>query len=633
MQIFDIYPYLCRDREHYLIKRDTTSKLIKLRYDEVTMNSSYILSRLFGRPFAWFTIIAPLLLSGCSTQPSVEQREHPQQYIHKSDQTHQNLPDVELSGELLFDIMVAEFAEDSGDLTLANQGYLRAANQSQDPRLARKATQVAIFAKDYGSALSSARLWVKLEPESLDAQQSNASLLILLGNLEEAKPHLIWLLKNDNYSANRLVAVANLMTRSPAGVDVVTLFEEINLEASLSSESVINTLYATAILAQKRGNNEGALQRLEQLLQLNSGHVEGVLLRAKLWFIQGRKEEALSSLARQLESKPDNFPVRLNFARMLVETRAIKEAMAQFQELTRQAPRNGDVIYGYGLLAIQNGELDIAEEQFQNLINLKLHEVEARQAMGQLFEMRQQYDEAITWYSSVPKSEHFFASQLRAAQLIADHHGIQRAQEFLHQIPVEDRAEELQKLVTKAELLQNNQHYQEAFDLFSTALKEAPDNPDLLYAHAMAAEKIDRIDILEQNLKKVLSTDPDNIQSLNALGYTLVDRTNRIAEAFEYIQRAYALDSKDPAILDSMGWALYRLGRHQESLSYLRRASEHEDGEIYAHLGEVLWVSGDTAAAREVWGAALKFDPSHPVLMKTLERFQPQIEQTDQTVQ
>jgi len=568
--------------------------------------------------------IALLLISGCSTQQTEKRDKYPHHLIPSKQQSPQNLPELELSGELLFNILVAEFAEDSGELSLASNNYLRSAYTTRDPRLAKKATQSAIFAKDYANARAAAQLWVELEPNSLDARQSSASLLLQQGMLDQAKPHLVWLLAQDSYSDKRLIAMANLLGHSAKDADVISLFEEINPTVDKSNTQKADVLYATAVLAQKRGQIEIALNRLKQLLNINPQHAAGVLLQAKLWYAHDRKREAIDALKEFLQDNPDNLSVRLNYARMLVDTRALAEGLAQFGELVKQAPRNGDIVYGYGILAIQNDLLDIAEEQFQNLIHLKLREAEARQSMGLIFELRKQDDEAISWYRSVPRSKHFFASQLRAAQLISKHDGLLAARNFLNQIPVADRAEELQKLVTEAELLEGDQQYEEAFKLFSIALKEAPDNPDLLYAHAMAAEKIERIDILEQDLSKILKADPKNIQALNALGYTLIDRTDRIAEAFDYIQRAYDLDPKDPAILDSMGWAFYRMGRYKEALEYLLRASrEHQDGEIYAHLGEVLWVSGDTKGAQAIWDAALKFDPNHPVLKKTLERFVP----------
>ena len=581
-------------------------------------------SRRSGYLLSSLTIITLLSVSACSNQQPISMDEPPQSSRDKRPQVVQNLPELELSGKLMFDILVAEFAEQSGDLSLANNKYLRSAFTTRDPRLAKKATQAAIFAKQYGNALAGSQLWVELEPDSLDARQSTAALLLLQSRLDEAKPHLIWLLDQDNYSAKRLVAVANLLVRSTNDTGLIALFEEITQTTDKSDERATDVLYATAVLAQKKGKIEIALNRLEQLLNLNPQHVDGVLLRSKLWYTHNRKADAIESLASYLQDNPENLSVRLNYARMLVDTRALTEGLVQFGELVKLAPQNGDIIYGYGILAIQNNLLDIAEQQFLNLIQLKLREAEARQSMGLIFELRNQTDEALSWYSSVPKGEHFFPSQLRAAQLISKRDGIQSAQKFLHQIPAANRAEELQKLVTEAELFEGNQQYDEAFKLFTIALKEAPDNADLLYAHAMAAEKINRIDILEQSLSKVLKADPDNIQALNALGYTLIDRTSRTTEAFAYIKRAYALDPKDPAILDSMGWALYRMGRHQEALEYLRQAHKQlQDGEIYAHLGEVLWVSGDTDGARTVWDDALKFAPNHPVLKSTLERFLP----------
>ncbi len=575
-------------------------------------------------PRAVVAVAALLLISSCGLQQPVREDRSSRNIVPKSAPTPQNLPNVELSGNLLFDILVAEFAESSGVHSLADKKYLNSALTTRDPRLAKKATQTAILSKNHDRALVAANLWVEIEPENFSAHQSVASLLLLQGALKEAKPHLVWLLEEDNYSAKRLLVIANLMTGTTGDADVVTFFEEITSASGRSTEQITATFYATAVLAQKRGQIMSALDRLNRLLTDDPAHVNGLLLRSKLWYAQGNKADAIESLASFLEDHPDNLKVRLRYARMLIDTRDFEKGLVQFRILVNQAPDNADVIYGYGILAIQHNQLDVAEEQFQNLLRLKQREAEARQSLGLIFELRNQTDKAISWYHSVPRGKKFFASQLRAAQLIAKRDGFPSARSYLHQIPAANRAEEIKKLVAEAELLERDQQYDEAFKLLTIALKEVPNNNTLRYARAMAAEKIGRIDILEQDLTRVLAADPKNIQALNSLGYTLVDRTGRIAEGFEYIQRAYALDSKDPAILDSMGWAFYRMGRHQEALNYLRQASNHQqDGEIFAHLGEVLWVSGDPDGARSVWNSALKFDPKHPVLLKTLKRFVP----------
>jgi tetratricopeptide (TPR) repeat protein len=164
----------------------------------------------------------------------------------------------------------------------------------------------------------------------------------------------------------------------------------------------------------------------------------------------------------------------------------------------------------------------------------------------------------------------------------------------------------------------------EAWQLYDQALAVHPDEEDLLYSRALAAEKIDRIDLAEQDMRRILELDPDNVRALNALGYTLADRTDRYEEAFGLIQRAYAIDPDDPAIIDSMGWAHYRLGNLAEARKFLQQAWDMTgDGEIGAHLGEVMWVQGDRDEARRIWAEAKENTPDNPVLRKVLERFMP----------
>lgn len=158
--------------------------------------------------------------------------------------------------------------------------------------------------------------------------------------------------------------------------------------------------------------------------------------------------------------------------------------------------------------------------------------------------------------------------------------------------------------------------------VYDTALDEYPGNSDLLYARAMLAEKLDMIEVLERDLREILSREPNNADALNALGYTLADRTNRYEEALELIKQAYELRPDDHYIVDSMGWIMYRLGRYEEALKFLRRAMElNNDPEVAAHLGEVLWVMGDKAAARKIWNTALESTPDDERLLDVIKRF------------
>ena len=175
---------------------------------------------------------------------------------------------------------------------------------------------------------------------------------------------------------------------------------------------------------------------------------------------------------------------------------------------------------------------------------------------------------------------------------------------------------------SEAEILVRKDRLMDAMSVYDVALQEFPENNDLLYARAMLAEKLNMLDVLERDLRDVLSREPNNADALNALGYTLADRTDRYEEALEFIKRAYELKPDDHYIVDSMGWIMYRLGRHDEALKYLRRAMElNNDSEIAAHLGEVLWVMGDETAAREIWDTALETTPEDKRLLDVIKRF------------
>lgn len=213
-------------------------------------------------------------------------------------------------------------------------------------------------------------------------------------------------------------------------------------------------------------------------------------------------------------------------------------------------------------------------------------------------------------------------AQIRYAVLLGQQAGVEQAQHFLHALSQKSPQESIRLRRAEAEILIEAERLEQAMAVYNEALAAHPGDTELLYARAMLAEKIDRLDILEGDLRAILMQDPDNADALNALGYTLADRTDRHQEALELITRALSLKPHDYYILDSMGWVLYRMGRYEEAIKHLRRAlAVNEDPEVAAHLGEVLWMMGNKKAARSVWQKALQSTPEDQGLLEVMRRF------------
>jgi len=572
-------------------------------------------------------IAALLSLAGCSEMPSsVSPKEQSAETVDSqtpaekaTPETAPDLPSVELDQNLLYQLMVADFAAQGGVLPLSADLYLKTARETRDPRLARNATRIAVYARDKDTALAAAQLWIELSPDDLDAQQSVAALLIRDDRINEAVPHLqkvISLSPADD--SHGYLVVANLLARDKDKNRALEVMEKL-IEPHRDNP---NALYAYAQLASQLGANDEAESTLAKLLEQHPEHTQALLLQARVLHSQGKEEAAIESLRKAVKQAPKNDQLRLTYARMLVDAQHLPEARKQFRILNERLPDNGDVIYALGLLAMEAGDVDEAEIQFTQLVAIGEHEAEARYSLGQIAEVRKQPDDAIDWYQSVPEGEHYMAAQLQAARIIADTQGIEAARRALQHLPLTSPEERIQRYLAEAELLTERGQLEEAMAVYDEGLATFTDNTELLYARALTAEKLDRLDILERDLGQILKQDPNNAQALNALGYTLTDRTKRHQEALGYIEKAYQQHPDDPAILDSMGWVNYHLGNLEKALEYLKRAAAKlDDGEISAHLGEILWALDRKDEARTVWDKALKLAPDNKVLQQTIERF------------
>jgi tetratricopeptide (TPR) repeat protein len=334
--------------------------------------------------------------------------------------------------------------------------------------------------------------------------------------------------------------------------------------------------------------------------------------------------EAAAYFQDFLKRYPRAMDVRLNYARALVGEKKYPEARAEFQNLLKEFPDNPDVSLAVGLLSLQLGDFDLAETQLQRALDNNYKDPDAvRFYLGQASEERKRFDDALKWYSAVSGGEQFIASRARYANVLVKQGRMAEAREYL-QGAGRNAAERLQFIQIEAQLLREANDFKGAFDVLARAVAANPNSAELLYDYAMVAEKVERFDVLETSLRKVIQLKPDHAHAHNALGYTLADRNQRLPEAYALIEQALKLSPEDPFILDSMGWVLYRMSQNDAALTFLKRAYEiRSDAEISAHYGEVLWVAGRQDEARKVWSGALKQSPANELLLATVKKFSP----------
>ena len=534
---------------------------------------------------------------------------------HKS--TDDNIPGTELDSKLLYDLLLAEMALQRNDYDLAFKKYYEAAKKTRDSRLAKKATRVTLFSKNDEQTFKAVKLWSELQPNNIDVLQIYASSLINRKQDQEALRYLKKIIaRSRNFDEGFQRAVGLLDTiKEPARL--TSLFAE--LAKGHEDRAIVKLNQAK--LSFKLGDNAGAERHLNEALTINPDYLEASMLKIQLLKKQHRPQEAIALLEKLLKKQPDNINLRLELVRMLVAQKQVKKADRQIKRLASM-DINPEVIFAISLLAIEINQLDDAKKYLERLYKYRLYASEAAYFIAQLEASRENYAEAETWFKRVKQGRYTFEAYLGLAIVYSQQEKFDQAFKLLDHSQAGNSKQSLEILQIKAEVYAQAKNYKKAYDIYTQALKIAPNNHDLLYGRAMLAEKFDRIDLLEKDLHAILAENPKDNQALNALGYTLADRTDRYQEALQYIERALKIDPEDIATLDSMGWVLHKLGRNEEALSYLKKAYDKDnDPEIAAHYGEVLWVLGKTEQARAIWHKALKKHPQHEVLVGTTRRY------------
>lgn len=533
------------------------------------------------------------------------------------------------SADTLFDLLVAEVAGQRGQPDVALEAWLRQAQQLRDPALAARATRAAWYTRSPEHVEQATTLWVALAPDSPEANANAIMGLIQADNIEAATPLLDRLLSGAKTRVHPGYIVQYAQAASPAvRARIATMLADI---ASRHAEQP-GLWQARALLAEQDGHLDEALALVRRARALESADVGNVDSRSadpRSAELEGRLLAATGKLtaARQVLQKggkrfPHDRDLRLTLLRVLLEDGRGEAARDELQNMLTIWSDDGDLTFSLALIEWETGSPAQARQRFVALAETGYREDEAWMYAGRIALAERNFTEAANLFQNVRGAQQFVSAQIQVAHAWQKTGRLADARHLIASLQQRLPTAGAELQIAASELEWQAGNGDAALAILDQAVESAPVDPALRYARAMAAERLNRIDIVEQDLGVILAAQPDNAMALNALGYTLTDRTDRHAEAKIHIERALAIAPNEASIIDSMGWVLFRLGRADEAIPWLRRAwALSPDGEIAAHLGEALWATGQHRAARKIWARALGRDPENRALQRILERY------------
>ena len=595
--------------------------------------------------FAIVTLSA--LLSACAVAPQKQTPEEPAPpstsslppvadvmaagAVAEAAKPDEKLPAVALTSDLFYKLTKAELDFKHGQWQSAYVSMMVLAQQTRDPRLARRSAEMALAAKQGNEALAAIRLWRELAPDSDEAVQYFLGFSVLGDDLTEAEQVFAQRLKAAPAHARGLVMfqMQQYLLRAKDKAAAFALLQRVLAPYGDTMES--HLVLAQGALASD--DKERSLREARRALELKPDSELAVLTMAQ---VLGDVDAVGQLFDGFLAKNPNAREVRAAYARLLVEQKRYDKARAQFEAILKDQPDNPATLYALGIISVQANDPKAAEQYLRRHVELVQKAGEGEQEgaqegdaskgvmlLSQIAEERGDLDGAIAWLDKIDSADPrmILTARLKRAHLTSKKGDLNGALKLLRDIAAVDPAEQAEVTQTEGQLLRDAGRGAEAYALLADAVRKFPDSPDLLYDFALAAEKQGKPDEMEAALRKVMEAVPDNHHAYNALGYSLAERGVRQDQAFTLIEKALSMAPGDPYIMDSMGWVQFRMGRLKDAEQTLRKAyALRNDAEIAVHLGEVLWQQGQHTEAQKLWREARAKDPKSDALRDTLAR-------------
>lgn len=537
-----------------------------------------------------------------------------------------------LNEQLFYELLLGELSALSDDAGAGFSLMLDAARKTSDPAVYQRAVEIALRARSGASALLAAKAWSQAIPDSREANRYVLNILLGLNRTAEALEPL-----------KRSIALAPANERSDTLWAIPATFahtSDTRLAASTVQKTLGNLLQdrelgptAWAVVGRmwlRAGDKAAALNAADKGLSLDV-HSEHAALLA-LSMIDPALPRAEQLVRLHLPEARAEF--RMAYVKTLLGARRNDDAQVELQSITINHPRHADAWLVEGLIELQFGRFETAQQHLNHYLRLIDAAPDAQQhpefrrgrtqaffALAQIAQRQDDWQQADTWLQRVDNPEDVLQAAIRRATLMARQGNVDAALDLINSQVERTPDDARLKRSAQVQLLRDHQLFDRARSLLETAQAQNPDDLDLLYDLAMVNERLGRLDDMERLLRQLIARKPDDPQAYNALGYSLADRNLRLPEARQLISQALQLAPNDPFITDSLAWVEFRSGNHAEALRLLQNAFQSRpDAEIAAHLGEVLWTMARQSDAIEVFRQGLMLNPANDTLTNTLKR-------------
>jgi tetratricopeptide (TPR) repeat protein len=521
----------------------------------------------------------------------------------------------------LYQAIISELGAQRGQVEDASENYFDLAMATRDLNILRRAMQFASVTGDMNALMQLGLLWSELEPDNPQPHLMLSFQFLENGSFDQALSHMARVIDlGGDMDFSALATRTGRLDPRSRGMLIENLRQ---LTREFGYQESIR-LALVQLLAQNR-EFEDALLELQLLVQLVELNPAIVLLQAQILQSMGSSDQALRLMRNGVREFDDDKSLRDGYARLLIQNDNYAAAREQYQIIVDQNPQDWETLYSIALLDLEMEDFERAARSFTQLIGVDQHTDESQYYLGYIYEQQQDYARAIEHYRQVRiGTNNFLAAQQQATRFSIQLGELDDAHQWLmNQARGRSQLEILFDTIESGMLIQHG-YTSEAKELLDTALNKFPNEADLLFARVLYFDSQGNQAGSETDLHQIIRMQPEDSRALNHLGYMLADQTTRYAEALELIERAIAIAPDDPAIIDSLAWAQYKLGQYEEALQNLRRAfAAFPDHEIASHLGEVLWMMGRQDEATQVWRDALEIQPDSDLIREAIDRLNP----------